>query len=343
MKNRRQGWHNAYFYSVKLPRTDSSLFIFHFSFPMKSIQLLAVGELLVDLIGHELADNLSDTRDFHRYQGGSPANLAANMARLGGRSALVSAVGNDNLGVYLRQRVAEAGVLTEYIVTDPIEPTSLVVVSRTTSTPDFIAYRTADCQLQPAHLPDSLLEQTAIFHTTCFALSRNPAQTTILAAAQRAVRFGGQVSIDANYAPSLWPDRAQARRVVADYCSAGALVKLSDDDAARLYGAPQSHDDILRDFHQMGASLVCLTLGAKGSIVSTDGGRAQIRLEAKPVTVVDATGAGDAFWSGFLTAYLAGRSPRQCAEAGAAMAAMKLTTAGRLPAQIDPTTLFQSL
>ncbi len=307
---------------------------------MKDIHLLAVGELLVDLIGHELAENLSDTRDFHRYQGGSPANLAANMARLGNQSVLVSAVGNDNLGVYLKQRVGEAGVLTEHIVTDPLVPTSLVVVSRTTGTPDFIAYRMADCQLLPKHLPDSLLERAAIFHTTCFALSRNPAQTTIVDAARRAARVGCRVSLDANYAPSLWPDRAQARRVVADYCAAGALVKLSDDDAVRLYGGPQTHDEIIRDFHAMGASLVCLTLGAKGSLVSTEGGRAQVRLEAAPVKVVDATGAGDAFWSGFLTAWLAQRSPRQCAEAGAAMAAMKLTTAGRLPAHIDPATLF---
>jgi sugar/nucleoside kinase (ribokinase family) len=306
------------------------------------LQLLAVGELLVDLIGLELADNLSDTRDFHRYQGGSPANLAANMARLGGRSALVSAVGNDNLGMYLKQRVAEAGVIIDYIVTDPLAPTSLVVVSRTTGTPDFIAYRTADCQLLPHHLPDALLADAAVFHTTCFALSRNPAQATILDAARRATALGSQVSLDANYAPSLWPDRAQARRVVADYCAAGALVKLSDDDAARLYGAPQTHDEIIRDFHGMGASLVCLTLGAKGSIVSTDGGRERVRLAAKPLTVVDATGAGDAFWSGFLTAYLARQSPRQCAEAGAAMAALKLTTPGRLPARIDPNTLFST-
>jgi sugar/nucleoside kinase (ribokinase family) len=307
---------------------------------MKSLHLLAVGELLVDLIGHELATNLADTRDFHRYQGGSPANLAANMARLGNASALVACVGNDNLGVYLRERVAEAGVLTNHIATDPHEPTSVVVVSRTQGTPDFIAYRTADCQLHAHHLPDELLGQARLFHTTCFALSRQPAQTTILDAARRATALGCRVSLDANYAPSLWPDRVQARQVVAEYCAGGALVKLSEDDATRLYGEPQANEQIIRNVHDMGASLVCLTLGAEGSLVSTGNDQPPVRLPGKKLDVIDATGAGDAFWAGFLTAWLDGHDAAICAQAGANMAALKLTTIGRLPASVPKGVLF---
>jgi sugar/nucleoside kinase (ribokinase family) len=91
----------------------------------RTYDLLAVGELLVDLIGQDLADDLRQTRDFHRYQGGSPANMAANMARLGNRAALVACVGNDNLGVYLKDRVAESGVETHFIATHPTAPPAL--------------------------------------------------------------------------------------------------------------------------------------------------------------------------------------------------------------------------
>ena len=76
----------------------------------KKYALVAVGELLADLIGTEFTQNLSDTETFRRFQGGSPANLAANMARLGNSTALVACVGNDNLGAYLTQKVAETGV-----------------------------------------------------------------------------------------------------------------------------------------------------------------------------------------------------------------------------------------
>ena len=303
--------------------------------------LLAVGELLADFIGHHVSSSLLDTQDFRRYQGGSPANMAANMARLGNKTALIACVGNDNIGRYLIREVAEAGVDTQFITADPLEPTSIVLVSRTAGTPDFVAYRHADCQIKPEQLPDSLLAQAKLFHTTCFALSHQPAQATIVDAARRAQEAGCQVSIDANYAPAIWPDRDEAWRVLSDYCAAGALVKISEDDTTRLYGKPQSTEQIMHDFHQMGASVICLTLGADGSLVSSDGGAKQVRVPGKKVDVVDVTGAGDAYWAGFLTAFTDGQSPEQCARAGATLAQMKLTRQGPLPFQIERELLYR--
>ncbi|KAB7728743.1 carbohydrate kinase [Rudanella paleaurantiibacter] len=301
----------------------------------KTIDILAVGELLADLIGQQMHNSLLDTPTFERFQGGSPANMAANMARLGNRAALVACVGSDNLGVYLVDEVGSAGVDTEYIARSTHDPTSIVLVSRSKGTPDFIAYRQADRQLMPYHLPDTLLTQARLFHTTCFALSQEPAQSTLVDAAARAGRVGCQVSIDCNYAPSIWPDREQAWQVIKAYCSAGALVKLSEDDAARLYGQPTGVDQIITDFHEMGATLVCLTLGAEGSLVSTNGGADRVQLPGRKIEVIDVTGAGDAYWAGFLTAWLDGRSPAACAEAGADVAVMKLTRKGPLPTGIS--------
>jgi sugar/nucleoside kinase (ribokinase family) len=304
--------------------------------------ILSVGELLADFLGQTFTESLLDAADFTRFQGGSPANMAANMARLGNASALVACVGDDNLGRFLVQEVAKTGIDVSYVATDQAEPTSIVVVSRTRATPDFIAYRMADRMLRPEHLPDSLLAQASIFHTTCFALSRDPAQSTIVAAAQRAAELGAQVSIDCNYAPSIWPDRQQAWAILTNYCATGALVKLSEDDAARLYGSetPPSQATILADFHRMGARLVCLTLGAEGSLVSYENGTKQVRVPGQPLTVVDATGAGDAYWAGFLTAWLDGNVPDVCARAGANLAAAKLTRQGPLPAQVGRAVLY---
>lgn len=303
--------------------------------------LLAVGELLADFIGHYVATSLLDSVDFRRFQGGSPANMAANMARLGNKTAMVACVGNDNIGRYLTREISEIGVDTQFIAVDPLEPTTIVLVSRTAGTPDFVAYRHADCQLVPSQIPNSLLEQAHIFHTTCFALSRQPAQDTIVDAAKRAQAAGCQVSIDANYAPSIWPDREQAWRVLTDYCSAGALVKLSEDDAFRLYGESQSTDRILRDFHDMGASTICFTLGREGSIVSYENGVRRSVIPGKKVDVVDVTGAGDAYWAGFLTAFVDGKDPEQCARSGAVLAQMKLTRQGPLPGVVERDVLYR--
>lgn len=302
--------------------------------------LLSVGELLADFIGHHVSSSLIDAQDFRRYQGGSPANMATNMARLGNKAALVACVGNDSIGKYLTRQIEESGVDPQFIRIDPLEPTSIVLVSRTAATPDFVAYRNADCQLTPNQLPDSLLAQAQLFHTTCFALSRQPAQDTIVDAAKRAQAAGCQVTIDTNYAPSIWPDREQAWRVLTDYCSAGALVKISEDDAERLYGTPQTPERILNDFHQMGATIICLTLGPNGSIVSYEGGQKQTPIPGKKIDVVDVTGAGDAYWAGFLTAYLDGHTPENCARAGAALAKIKLTRQGPLPDKVDRNLIY---
>lgn len=305
----------------------------------KKYGLVAAGELLADLIGVDFTPDLFSTSTFRRLQGGSPANLAANMARLGHHSALVACVGADKLGKFLVEEVAKTGVNTEFIATDSQQPTSIVLVSRTQGTPDFIAYRAADSQLRAVHFSDELLAETAIFHTTCFALSREPARSGIMDAAQRARKKGAIVSLDANYAPSIWPDRHEARREVARYVQ-GGLVKLSDDDAHRLFGRDVSLDDVLAYFHEQSVQLICFTLGAAGSVISWDNGAQRMHFPVEKVDVKDATGAGDAYWSGFLSAYLKGYSPEICAKAGARMAARKIGAAEPLPSHLPDDFLY---
>lgn len=307
----------------------------------RPIDLLAVGELLVDLISTEVAGSLAEAEAFARYQGGSPANLTRNLALLDNRAALIACVGNENLGRFLIQQLEATGVMTDHLVTDPVAPTSLVVVARSAGTADFIAYRSADVQLKPEHLPGTLLHETTLYHTTCFALSREPARTTILDGARRATEAGCTLTLDANYAPSIWGDREQARQVVAEYCRPGALVKLSRDDVTRLLGTEDiASGEAIQRFHDWGAALVCLTLGPAGSIISWDHGTHQERVAARSVEVADATGAGDAYWAGFLTAWLDGKSPPDCARTGSALAARKLRHIGPIPRPVSRTALY---
>ena len=304
--------------------------------------LLAVGELLADLIGNEFTDNLQSTAQFNRFQGGSPANLAANMARLGNQTAVIASVGNDNLGLFLKNEIAKTGVDVRFVANDSAHPTSIVLVSRTKGTPDFIAYRTADRDLHPHHITDELLAESVFFHTTCFALSQNPAQKTIIEAAKRAAKAGCVLSLDANYAPTIWPNRVEAQKVIESFCQYGGFVKISDDDAERLFGESLHNDDVIARFHAWGASLVCLTLGAKGSIISYQNGQHREFVASLHVEVIDATGAGDAYWAGFLTAHLDGKTPLECAKAGANLAVLKLSTVGPLPQNVSRAVLYES-
>ena len=303
--------------------------------------LLAVGELLADFIGMEITEDISKAERFQRFQGGSPSNLAANMARLGNQTTIVSCVGDDNLGKYLVEKVRETGVDVSHVGIDKQEPSSIVVVARSKGTPDFIAYRTADKMIRPKHISDELLSQSAIFHTTCFALSQDPAQKTILDAAERAVQLGCQLSIDLNYAPTIWPDRKEAMQIIEAYIKHGVLTKMSEDDAERLYGRVIEPEEAIADLHRMGASVVCFTMGGRGSIISYEYGNKKFEMAARQIDVVDATGAGDSYWSGFLTAFLEGKDIETCAKAGVNIAVLKLTTMGPLPSKVSRAILYE--
>lgn len=306
----------------------------------KKYDLLSVGELLADFLSTTYTPDLSDATNFQRFQGGSPANLAANMARLGARTALVSCVGNENLGKFLINEVAQTGVDVSHIISDPHEPTSLVLVSRTAGTPDFIPYRMADRMILPEHLPDELLAQTRIFHTTCWPLSMSPASETVLNAAKRAAKMGVLLSLDFNYAPRVWGNKKHATAVLEMYCSYGAYIKISDDDAFRFFGA-NAPEYVINELLRMGAKCVCMTLGAKGSIIATSDSNERYFVPTKMIKVIDATGAGDSYWAGFLTAHLDGKTPAECGRAGVNLAALKLTTAGPLPEKVDREVLYE--
>ncbi|MEM7105138.1 MAG: PfkB family carbohydrate kinase [Bacteroidota bacterium] len=303
--------------------------------------VIAAGELLVDMIGDQSGVSLEDTKNFSRYKGGSTANLANNLNLLGKKTALVASVGNDGLGKFLVQSVKQTGLDSSHIRVINGCRTSLILVSKSTGTPDFLAYRCADFQFIPSQLPDDLLSNAKIFHTTCFALSQSPAQEVILTSAKRAHGFGARLSIDLNYAPEIWPDRESAINIVKEYCALGALVKISKDDHTRLFGIGPAEDSItsLLDF---GASKVCLTLGKEGCKTAS-ATNPKIRYFPVPKTEIsgDSTGAGDAFWSGFLAGYLDGQSTEECVKAGINVSAIKLKQTGQLSEAINISKIYK--
>lgn len=301
----------------------------------QNIDILCVGEALIDFIGHQTNVTINDTRDYHRYLGGSPTNVAMNMARLGLKSKMIAAVGDDGFGDYIFERFSEVGVDVSNINRIEKKPTSVIFVSRTKGTPDFIPFREADSCITEAQIPESLLRQAKIYHTTCFALSRKPAQTTILNKAKEAYDSGCKLSIDINYADEIWESKDEALEIIKAYCKFNPLIKISEDDMLRLFGKKLPHQEIFDFFHNEGVDIICLTLGSNGVILSQKD-KELIQLPAIKIDMVmDATGAGDAFWSGFLFAYIKEKPVKECLEVALQLAALKLQNVGRLPDNID--------
>lgn len=301
----------------------------------REIDIICVGEILIDFIGEQVEQPISNTKDYHRYLGGSPTNVAMNMARLGLNVQMVATVGEDGFGDYIKNRLQEADIKMGYLHETNLKPTTVIFVNRTQHTPEFIPFRGADTQILPEQLPETLLKNTKIYHTTCFALSKKPARNTILEGAKRAHELGCQLSIDINYSEKIWPNIDAARKAIKTYCSYEPLVKVSQDDVDRLFGKGLSHEEVFEILHEFGAKAVCFTMGKDGAKLS-EKGKPIITLSALKVEkIMDATGAGDAFWSGFLFAYLKEKPNEKCMEAALQMAAIKLQNVGRIPDYAD--------
>jgi fructokinase len=291
--------------------------------------------VLIDFIGHEVNTSINKTKDYHRFLGGSPTNVAVNASRLGLHAVLVASCGNDGLGDYVIRKLKSNQVNFQYVRKSETAPTSVIFVSKSTETPDFIPYRQADCEIFESQLPDEIIAQTKIFHTTCFALSKNPARETILNRAKKAAELGVKLSIDINFSERIWPNREEAKQVLKEYLANDPLVKLSEDDCYRLFEEEKSEAFIFNYFHQLGASTICLTKGKNGVVVSDIKQGVFFQPAFQINEIKDTTGAGDAFWTGFLYAQIQNKSLEDCVTLAQKLAGIKLQNVGRLPENIN--------
>jgi fructokinase len=297
--------------------------------------------VLIDFIGHEVNTSINRTKDYHRFLGGSPTNVAVNASRLGLNAVLVASCGQDGLGDYVIRKLKANHINISCVGKSETVPTSVIFVSKSTETPDFIPYRQADCEIFENQLPDEVIAEAKIFHTTCFALSKNPARQTILNRAQKAKELGLQLSIDINFSERIWPDREEAKSVLKEYLANDPLVKLSEDDCYRLFAAVKSEEYIFDYFHGLGASTICLTKGKNGVVVSDIHQGLFFQNAITIEEVKDTTGAGDAFWTGFLYAQLHQKNLEATITVAQKLAAIKLQNVGRLPDDINIKALIQ--
>lgn len=292
-------------------------------FKETDLDLLTVGELLVDMISDDYGDSIENGR-YHRYFGGSPANIAMNTKRLGIRALAASALGTDGLGQFLVEQLSRADMDTSCIqLVD--EATSLVVVTKSRSTPIPVFYRGADCRLTYTEELRAALLRTKIVHFSSWPLSRQPVRSAVEQMIRDARQHGILVCFDPNYHPALWDTREDGVKYIQSILPLVDIAKPSEDDAERLFGK-DTPENQLQKFVDLGVKLVILTLGKDGALVSN--GRETVKLDTLAAQVTDTTGAGDAFWSGFYTALVKGYTVRTALQFGLAVSAYKLQYTG---------------
>jgi sugar/nucleoside kinase (ribokinase family) len=289
--------------------------------------VLAIGETLVDLISAAVVDDLSGAVGFRKYIGGQVTNLALNLTRLGVKTMLVSCVGDDPFGSYARREIDRAGLSTEAVQITSQAATSVSIIARHTGTPDFVIHRGADPYIKETSLLREAAKDCQILHTSAFALSREPARSLILKYMRKGKRNGALVSLDPNYHPKIWPDTDSFLQLFAEACQYVDVTKPSLDDCHRIMAPGLSDEQYARQFMSWGVQTVIITKGARGVFLAQKDGQ-RLRIHPNNTQVADVTGAGDAFWAGYLTATLSGSSQSDAARLGQALAEQKIRTVG---------------
>lgn len=309
--------------------------------PDGDIDVLAIGEILVDFISIEEAESLRDAQTFRKFQGGSPANIAVNVAKLGSVSAVIAKTGIGAFGTFLKSELQSAGVITKYLVMDHLVHTSFIFISQTPGTPDFEASRNGDYKLSPVEINIESIENARVVHASTFALSRPPLRDSILYSFEKAKEMQKIISFDPNYSQQIWPNYKEAQEILPNIMAYADITKPSIDDCQRFFGTIEKPEIYIERFHEMGPQYVVLTMGADG-ILASDGQKTTY-IAARDIDVLDATGAGDSFWAGFLVALLDGHDLYNCTLFAREIVELKLTTIGPLPDKIDKQTIYSKI
>ena len=290
----------------------------------KPLDVITIGRSSVDLYGAQVGGRLEDMGSFQKYIGGSPTNMAAGTARLGLRSALITRVGDEHMGRFIREELAREGVDVRGVVTDPERLTALVILGiRDQESFPLIFYRTdcADMALCEDDIDPSFIAETRAVVATGTHLSHPRTEAAVLKALRLARENGAQCALDIDYRPNLWGLAGHGAGESRFIESAAVTAKLQShlhlfdlivgtEEEFHIAGGTTNTVEALRAVRGVsGATLVCKR-GAKGAVAFTgaipdslDDGEAG---PGFPIEVFNVLGAGDGFMSGLLKGWLDG-------------------------------------
>lgn len=314
---------------------------------MKTFDLLTMGRSSIDLYSNDIGAPFEEITSFGAFVGGSPTNISVGAQRLGLKTALLTAVGEDPVGDFILEFLRNEGVETRYIPKKADARSSAVLLG--IEPPDrfpLVFYREncADIQLTIDDALAAPLEDCTAFEFAGTNLSRDPSRMATIFAAERARAAGARVILDLDFRPDQWEDVRTFGQVVRIALPLVDVVIGTEDEinAAVMQSSQQlalTHSQI-SDARVSGdsrtATLNLLALGPSAVVekIGSEGARVHLAdgeiIEAPgfPVEVVNILGAGDAFGAGFIYGYVKGWDWLQSARLGNACGAILVTQQG---------------
>jgi 5-dehydro-2-deoxygluconokinase len=324
----------------------------------RRFDLACLGRLAVDLYAQQVGCPLEDTSSFAKYLGGSSANIAFGVARLGLRSAMVSRVGDEQMGRFLVQTLQREGCDTQAVQVDPQRLTALAILGlKDRDTFPLLFYREncADMAVDAAEIREDFIAQCRAFLITGTHLSTPTVRAASNAALGHAQKHGVVRVLDIDYRPVLWGLTSRGagdNRYVANEKVTAQLQEMlpqfdlligTEEEFFIAGGVPDDLMATLRAVRAVTPAALVVKLGAKGCAFIP--GPVPERIEdtltahGERVEVMNVLGAGDAFAAGLMTGFLKGQDFLEAAKLANACGAIVVSRHACAPAMPTPAEL----
>ena len=316
----------------------------------KPLDVITIGRAGVDLYGSQIGGRLEDMGSFDKYIGGSPTNMACGTARLGLRSALITRVGDEHMGRFIREQLLREGVDVRGVKTDPARLTALVILGiRDQESFPLIFYREncADMALCEDDIDEGFIAEARAVVATGTHLSHVNTEAAVLKALVLARKHGARTALDIDYRPNLWGVAGhgagesrfvESAKVTAKLQSTLHLFDLIVGTEEEFHIAGGTTDTVaaLRAVRAVSAATLVCKRGPMGAVAFTgaipdalDDGQAG---PGFPIEVFNVLGAGDGFMSGLLKGWLDGEDWPKALEYANACGAFAVSRHGCTPA-----------
>ena len=304
---------------------------------IKNNHFLVLGRAGLDLYAAPPGTRTEDALAFSSALGGSAANIAVAISKLGAKASLISCVSDDAVGRYILNQLKQYGVGAEHMhVVAGEARSSLAVVETRAENCQSVIYRNgaSDFELGEEHVRKIAYADYGALIVTGTSLAVEPSRSATLLAMKLAGEAGLPVIIDVDYRPYSWASASDASQV---YLNAAAMCNVIIGNDVEF--GVMANDGLALARKLSVDKIVIYKMGEKGSMTFT--GAQEFETGIFPVTALKPTGAGDSFMGAFITSWAEGIDIQTCVKRGSAAAAIVVTKVGCAPAMPDANELDQ--
>lgn len=316
----------------------------------KPLDLICLGRAGVDFYAEQVGSRLEDVGSFAKYIGGSSTNIACCSSRMGLKTALITRVGDEHMGQFIREQLQREGVDTTLVVTDPDRLTATVVLGiKDRDTFPLIFYREncADMAIAKTDIDETFLSTAKALLITGTHFSTESVYDTSCHALDLARKNGLKTVLDVDYRPVLWGLTSKGDGETRFIGNEGVTKHLQSilpkfdlivgtEEEIHIAGGTTDTLDALRQIRKISDATLVLKRGAYGASVydneipdNLDDG---VTVKGVQVEVLNVLGAGDAFISGFLRGWIDGEGFEQSLTYANACGALVVSRHGCTPA-----------